>query len=428
MIVDIPYGMRRIKADIPNCLGVLEPASYRPSKKEEEIIEEAVFNPIGTKRLKEIAVNGKNAVIVVNDLTRPDPAEIMVKSVLDELWQGGLKNQDITIVIATGNHRPMNEEEIKEKLGISTNNQIKCLNHDCMDPSNMKYFGRTKRGMPVYVNKIVGSADIKIVTGLIMPHQSAGFSGGRKSIVPGVSGIETLKIHHSFPIRPIEPIMGEIIDNPFHEEAMEGARMVGVDFMVNTIQNERHEVIYAVAGDLEEAYYKGVEYSRKIWEVEIARKADVVVTSPGGYPRDIDLHQAQKALASAELTVKSNGVIILVAECREGIGKFADILRNANTPLDVVEMFKREGYTKKATSKAFMFARAMLDHMIIIVNDVLTKDTLESMFFIPAGSVEEAINIALKEMGKDAEFLVLPSGSEIIPKVKGSVGDGENQC
>lgn len=426
MIVEIPYGLRRIRTDVPNCLGVFEPIHCEPEITDEKTIKRAVLNPIGTNRLKEIACGRKNAAIVVNDLTRPCPVRIMLEQILDELYQGGLKDGDITIVIATGNHRPMNEEEIKKMLGADIYNRIRCLNHDCMDYANMKFYGKTKKGIPIYVNKVVGCADLKIITGLIAPHQSAGFSGGRKSIIPGVSGIKTLSTHHSFPVRPIEPIMGQIKDNPFHEEAMEGAKMVGIDFIVNTIQNEKHEVIYAVAGDLEEAYYAGVELSRKLWEIVIPRKADVVITSPGGYPRDIDLHQAQKALAAAELTVKNKGVIILVAECREGIGKFENILKEAKTPLNVIERFKKEGYTEEATSKAFMLARAIVNHKLIIVNDVLSKQRLDSMFFIVAENIEEAINIALKEKGENAEFLVLPSGSEVIPKMKGSVENEEN--
>lgn len=422
MIAEIPYGEVKIRVDVPNCLGVYGSVYSKTVLNEtKKTIKRAIENPIGTQRLKEIACGKKNAVIVVNDLTRPCPVSIMVEQILDELYMAGIKDEDIKILIANGNHRPMTEEEIKKMLGDEVYNRIKCLNHDCMDHSTMRYFGTTKRGVPIYVNRIVGDADLKITTGLIMPHQSAGFSGGRKSIIPGVSSIETLRVHHSFPIRPFEPTMGMIEGNSFHEEAMEGAKMVGVDFIVNTVQNEHGETVNAVAGDLERAYHAGVRLCKKIWEVPIPQKVDVVITSPGGYPRDIDLHQSQKAMASAERIVKDNGIIILVAECREGIGKFENILKEAKTPLDVVELFNREGYTKDATSKAFMLARAMLHHRLIIVNDFWPESVFQSIFFTVAQSVEEAINIALMVMGKDADFIVLPKGSGIIPKMKGGV-------
>ena len=419
LVVNIPFGDSKIIATIPNCIGISEPMYVKPSKSQEEAIHKAVLTPIGTRKLSEIAREKTTAAIVIDDLTRPCPTKIMVEEILKELHLGGIKDENIALVVATGNHRAMTEQEFEMILGTKICSKLKHINHNCLDSSSLKYYGITKMGVPVYVNKVVAEADVKITTGLITPHQGAGFSGGRKSIIPGISGLETLHIHHSFPIRSFEPSMGRIHGNPFHEEALEGAKMVGVDFILNVVTNLNNEVMYAVAGDIEEAFYAGVKLSRRLWEVPIERLADVVITSPGGYPRDIDLHQAEKAVASAELAIKESGIIILVAECRDGIGKFGEWLKEAESPSDVIERFKREGFTQEASSKAFMYARAMSKHKLIIVNKSIAKEELRSMFFIPAESIDEAIQIALKEKGNEAEFLVMPHGSEIIPKVKG---------
>lgn len=415
MIVSIPYGKKVLKADVPNCIGICEPQDIKPPADEKQIIGEAIRNPIGKERLKEIAKGKRTAAIVINDVTRPCPTRVMVEQILEELHCAGMEDGGITIVVATGNHRPMTEEEFRQVLGEELCGRIRRISHDCMDAGAMKKLGTTKRGMPVYVNRTVVDADVIITTGLIAPHQSAGFSGGRKSIVPGVSGIETLMVHHSFPIRPIAPQMGKLEGNPFHQEAMEGAKMAGVDFIINTVQNSQNRVLYAVAGDLEKAFYAGVELSRKVWGVRIKRLADVVIVSPGGFPRDFDLHQSQKAVASGELAVKKDGIIILVAECPDGIGKFGTALRNANSPGEIIERFKRKGYTKDASSKAFMYARAMLNHQLIIVTDRIDHKDLEQMFFTPTSSLKEAIQIAIEQKGKGAEFLVIPHASEILP-------------
>lgn len=418
MIASIPYGRGTIEVDVPNCIGICEPPNIEPVMDEEKIISQAIRNPIGTKMLREIAEGKETAAIVINDITRPCPTRIMVEQILEELNFGGIEDRNITIVVATGNHRAMTEEEYKAVLGEELCNRLKRASHNCMLANEMVAFGTTRRGVPIYINRIVAEADLVITTGLIAPHQSAGFSGGRKSIVPGVSGIETLTVHHSFPIRPIEPLMGKIEDNPFHEEALEGAKMVGVDFMVNTVQNSENKVLFAVAGDIEKAFYAGVELCKKVWGVLIDRLADVVIVSPGGYPRDIDLHQAQKAVAAGELAVKSDGVIILVAECMDGIGKFGAVLKRASSPAEVIENFKREGYTKDASSKAFMYARAMNNNKLIIVTDRIDHKELEQMFFIPALTLEDAIKTAIEIKGSQADFLVIPHASEILPIVK----------
>jgi nickel-dependent lactate racemase len=398
-------------------MAVLEPKDVPGVKDEQACIREAIRNPIGCRPLAEIARGKKTAAIVVNDITRPCPSQMMVASLLDELHAGGIKDEDVTIVIACGNHRPNTPAELEKMLGKDIVSRIKIVNHSTLDDANMRYLGKTAMGTPIYINRHVADADVKITTGLITPHHAAGFSGGRKSILPGVSGIKTLNIHHSLPIRPYEAAMGWLEGNPFHTESIAAARMVGVDFIINTIDNARRGVVAAVAGDLEAAHAQGVKICRSIWEREIPQMADVTVTCPGGFPRDIDMHQSQKAISCAEKATREGGPIILVAECRDGIGKFGGWLKDAKSLEEVIHRFETEGYTAESSNKAFMYARAMLKHPFILVNSGVSKEELASMFITGADSVEEAVAMATKMVGPDAKYLVIPHASDIIPVV-----------
>lgn len=421
MKAKVPYGETQIEFEIGNCslARVVLPPDTDGVSDAGKAIEDAMEHPIGAPRLRERTKPGQKAVIVVNDVTRPAPTGPMVRAIAGELQMGGVREADITLVVATGNHRGNTADELKAMLGEDVVRRFRIINHDCNNMSQMVYLGDTSMGVPVWVNRAVMDADIKVLTGLITPHHSAGFSGGRKSILPGVSGIETLRIHHSLPIRPFEPAMGWLEGNPFHEQAVEAARMAGVDFMVNTVHNRKKQVIRAVAGDVSEAHVSGARTCRDAWSVPVPEPADIVIASPGGYPRDINLHQAQKAVSCAELFVRRGGVVILVAECRDGTGDFAGWLKAAPNPQAVIERFKREGYTKESSAKAFMFARGLSRFDVIVVSRCLPPGELEEMFMAPAESVEHALKIARTRVGPNPRVVVLPYGSEVMP-----VGNG----
>jgi nickel-dependent lactate racemase len=271
------------------------------------------------------------------------------------------------------------------------------------------------------VNRLVVESDLTILTGSIAPHQTAGFSGGRKSIMPGLASERALRTHHSYPIRSLLPVMGQIEDNAFHQESVAAARMVGVDFIVNSVKNSRGEIAAVVAGDLEAAHLKGVEQCQTAWRVRIDRPVDVAIVSAGGYPKDIDLHQAQKAIAAAELVTRPGGPIILVAECRDGTGKFARALLKAPDPQTMIDRFLAEGFRgDEHTSKAYMFARAILDHPIFVVSDRLSSDEIEGLFMRWAPSVRDALVEALALAGLTPSFLIAPHAVDCLF----SVGSG----
>lgn len=416
--VKLPLGHGEIETRVPNVLKIAVPKHMEGVADARMEIRRAIQNPIASRRLKEIAKGKHSAAIVVNDITRPYPGGLMVLELADELHEAGFNDDEIFLVVAYGTHRVETREELIQMFGEEVVRRFRFVHHVADDPSTLKVLGKTKYGMTVQINREFAEAEVKILTGLITPHACAGFSGGRKSIVPGISGMECLKLHHSFPVVPADPAMGWLEGNLFHEQALAAARLAGVDFIVNNIDNAKREMVAAVAGDLNEAHLAGTEICKKIWQIRIPTRADVVIVSPGGYPRDFDLHQAQKASSVAELACKKGGHIIVCAEAPDGAAKFGKHLKKAGSPQEVVEMFKRVGMTADATGKAYMWARGMLKHRISIVNSLVSKEELEEMFFHYYPTVDDAIEDSLKLYGEDAIFLVIPYAADIFVTVE----------
>ena len=354
---------------------------------------------------------------MINDITRPAPSREMLAAILAELRIGGIPEAAVTVVIATGNHRPNSPSEIAGMIGEEFARGLRVVNHACEEDGALSAVSDPGVSIPVRVNSHVANASVRILTGLIAPHQAAGYSGGRKSLAPGVAALETIAKHHSFPIRPYDPAMGWMKGNPFHEVAVSVARAVGIDFIVNVVKNCRGEVVHTVAGDLEAAHEAGVQVCEQSWVVTFPQKYAVVIVTPGGCPRDIDLHQAQKAMSTAELVVADGGVIVLIAECQDGIGKFAAWLKGAKSPQEVIERFKREGFTREHSSKAFMCARALAEHPVVVSCSGIRREDLEAMFFRCAQSPQDAVDMALRLKGGTGSVLVLPYAVDCVPKV-----------
>jgi nickel-dependent lactate racemase len=415
--LQLPYGSGTVQVDVPDDSTVAYPRDLPAVDDVYREIRRAIMDPIGCPPLREVASRKSDAVVVINDITRPTPSGAMLKLIVEELQVAGIREDAVTVVIATGNHRPNTPHEIEEMIGPDLARRLRVINHICEDEGTLTFMETTETGLPVRVNSLVARSSLKVLTGLITPHHVAGYSGGRKSVVPAVAGLETIAKHHSFPIRPYYPAMGWMKGNPFHEEAVKVARIVGIDFIVNVVKNWMGQVVRAVAGDLEAAHEVGVCTCEETWVVTFPQKYDVVVVTPGGYPRDINLHQSQKAMSSAELVVSDDGVIVLVAECRDGIGKFADWLKEARTPQEVIERFKREGFTREHSSKAFMCARALAEHPVIAACSGIGKGEIEEMFFHYVPTPQEAVEMALDMRGRDCSVLVLPYSVDCVPKV-----------
>lgn len=417
--ITVPYGKGFQSAYFPEKIDIefIDLQGSDEIYEEEKLLMDAMDNPIGSPRLEEMISIDDKVLIVVNDHTRPGPSKLIVGEIVKRLSKLGLKTNQIRFIIATGSHRASTQEELINILGNEVVNNYEVINHQCKDDNNLVYLGESLYDVPIYVNRALSECTFCIVTGLIAPHHSAGYSGGRKSIVPGLAGFKTLKIHHSLPIRPYEPAMGFIYGNPFHEVALDVAKRTNTKFMVNAVQNPHKQNIAFVAGDLIEAHRKGVDICKEVSEVSIEEKADVVIVSPGGYPRDRNLYQAQKALSVAEKIGNPDCTFILVAESRDGLGEgvLKEWLSEANNPQEVIERFKSEGYDV-GSNKAFMYARAMLKGKVIVVSEYLSKEELEEMMLDWAPTLQSAVDMALKRKEPN-KALILPNAVNIIPKI-----------
>ena len=417
MQVQLPYGRGSVEVTVPDESTVTYPRELPRVPDVGAEIRRAMATPIGSPPLREVASGKRDAVVVVNDITRPAPSREMLAGILEELRIAGIPETAVTVVIATGNHRPNTPDEIARMIGEEYARALRVVNHACEDDSALTAISAPGVEIPIRVNTHVARASVRILTGLIAPHQAAGYSGGRKSLTPGVAALETIAKQHSFPIRPYDPAMGWMKGNPFHEVAVTVARTVGIDFIINVVKNCKGEVVRAVAGDLVAAHEAGVAVCEQSWVTTFPQKYDVVIVTPGGFPRDIDLHQAQKAMSTAEQVAADGGVIVLLAECADGIGKFAAWLKGAKSPHAVIERFKREGFTREHSSKAFMCARALAKHPVVVYCAGIPKAELEAMFFRPGETPQAAVDTALQMKEDGCRVLVLPYAVDCVPKI-----------
>ena len=415
--IKVPYGTAYQEADLPDQIPVqvINPTCPRVEATAETLIEAALDHPIGSPRLEELARPEDHVLLIVNDQTRPGPNAEMAAAVVRRLNGCGVPDSQITILIATGSHRAPTDAELTTLVGRDLMQRIRVVSHDCKQ--NNVCIGNTESGVPLYVDRLAAEASFIVTTGLIAPHKAAGFSGGRKSIVPGVAGIETLHIHHSLPIRPVEPALGWFEENPFHKVALEAARRVNVRFILNAVQDTQKQNIAFVAGELDEAHCAGVRICREHNTVECDRRADVIIASPGGAPRDCNLYQTQKALATAEVFAEKTGevVFILTARAEDGIGpdRFQEWLIEGKTPDDVIERFRREGFDV-GTNKAFEYARARKKGRIIIVSENVDPDRLHAMKLDWAPTLQAAVDMTLQAF-TPRQVIVLPKAVSLIP-------------
>lgn len=418
--ISIPYGTTTQEAVLDDgySVQIIDPVCEAVACPVEGLIEDALEHPIGSRKLEEMVTKDTRVTIIVNDNTRPGPSAEIVDALVKRLNRCHIPDRQLQFVVATGSHRASTPGELKRILGETYYKRIAVRNHDCMDGDHV-YMGETESGLPIWIDRAVAEAEFIITTGLIVPHHSAGFSGGRKSIVPGVAGIDTLKIHHSLPIRPFEPSMGFMEENPFHLAALEAAKKTKVRFCINIVQDAHKQNIACVAGDLQKAHECGVAISRQVSTVEVDRLADIVVVSPGGFPRDSDLYQAQKALAVGEVFGKKKGcTFILCARAEEGIGEglFRQWLTQADTPEEVIERFQKEGFNP-GNNKAFMYARALTKGKVVIVSDQLQQSEVNEMMLELAPTLQQALDEAC-EGNTSKNIVVLPKAVNIIPKIK----------
>lgn len=399
----LPYGKNQISVDIPSKYNVrvVKPDKAAAVADETKEIERALKAPVNSRRLSDIARAGKRAAIIVNDRTRPTPTARLLPPLFSELKECGV--EDVTIVFGLGIHRKQTEDEKRAILG-ELYGRVKSVENDVND---CVYLGATKRGTPVEVFKPVVDADIVICTGTIEFHYYAGYSGGAKSILPAVSSKRSVDANHALMLDP-KSCAGRL-DGPLREDIEEAGEMLGIDFILNVVLNDRKEIVFAAAGNYIDAHRKGVEFLDKFQKVKV-EPADILIVSPGGYPKDIDIFQSHKALEHAKNAVREGGSIILVAECKEGYGNrvFEEWLKYDKD--EVIEKFK-SGFVMgghKAALIAVLTKRADL-YLVSSLPDEMAKRA----YFIPA-TLENALKTALAKHGENARIVVMPYGGSTL--------------
>jgi len=415
----LPYGKTEVCIRIPtrNFLGSIEPHEKPGVPDAKAEIERALKEPVGSKRLSEIVKPEHKVAIVVDDATRPAPSHLMVPPILDELNTAGVKDENVTVIFACGTHRAVTQEEAVRLLGEAVLNRVKAISHNCR-AQDLVYVGTTpKYGTKVYLNRVFAEANVRILTGDVGFHYYAGYGGGRKSVLPGVSGEETIKNNHAMILHP-DAKTGVLKGNPIHEDMVEAARLAKVDFILNVVANSKGEIVKAFAGDLEQAFYEGVKVVDEMYRVTVDRKADIVVVSPGGEPADLNLFQAYKGVDSALEIVKRGGVIILVAECPEGHGNqvFYDWMVKFKDLKAVEKEIKRNFVL--GGHKAYYLMKALQKVQIILVSAMPDYYATSIFKLKTARAVNDALNDAFNIAGKNARVWVMPYGNFTLPEVK----------
>lgn len=412
MKIELGFGKGVQAVEIPdkNLRGILTPNDVPHGLMGEEEVRRALSAPIGTPPLREIVKPGEKIAIITSDITRPMPTYTVMPALLDELYAAGMKPEDITLVFALGSHRKHTEEERRHLAGDRAFQEIHCVDGDVSD---VVHLGTTSRGTPVDIVRVVAEADRRICLGNIEYHYFAGYSGGAKAIMPGVSTRDAIQANHC---RMVEPsaCAGKLDGNPVREDIEEAAAMVGVDFIVNVVLDAHKEIIRAVAGDAVKAHRAGCAFLDTLYRKELSRRADIVLVSQGGAPKDLNLYQTQKALDNAKHAVKTGGVVVLIGSCREGLGEkvFEQWLTQAPTPRSLIDRIQKE--FRLGGHKAAAIAMVLEEADIYLVSD-LDDDLVRSLFMTPFHTVQEAYDAAARRCGSGATVLAMPYGGSTLP-------------
>lgn len=390
----------------------------------EKVIKKALDNPTASPRLKEIVKEGETAAVVISDITRSwQQIDKILSFIIAELESGGIKLEDINILAATGSHRFHTESEIETLLG-DYYGKVKFSDHNGEDKKGLKYLGDTSYGTPVWINKLALEADRLILTGGIIFHDIAGFAGGRKSILPGIAAYESIMKNHSLAMAEDEGAgiketvtNNHLEDNPVNLDMIEAAEMVDVDFILNVIPDADGGIAAAVAGNLFKAHQKGCEICAELFGIEMEEKAELVFASCGGYPKDINLYQGSKSLVNAAQAVKENGYLILLSECREGIGhpEVEEIIQNYNDNLAREKVLRANFTISRYTG--YLITKEIEDINLILVSK-LDKSILSSTNIKAVKTLKDALKIVEAEFDELPQSYIMPAAANTLPIFK----------
>ncbi len=393
-----------------NLVGILTANEMEHAHGGEEAVRYALANPIGAPALRTLVKPGQKIAIVISDISRPVPSWEVLPSILEELFAAGCDAKDVTVVSALGSHRPHTEAEMRHLVGDKVYETVRCVDSD---PNDCIHMGTTDKGTPVDITRTVAEADFRICTGNIEFHYFAGYSGGAKAIMPGVSTHDAIQANHRMMVEEAA-CAGNLVGNPIREDIEQAGAICGIDYIVNVVLDEHKHIVYAVAGDVTKAHRDGCAYLDKMYRKTIPERADIVLVSQGGAPKDANLYQVQKALDNAKHAVKKGGTIILMGACNEGLGSktFESWLLNAPTAESMIErvhkQFQLGGH--KAAAIAMVLQNASID----LVSE-MDDEFVRSIFLNPQPNAQKALDEALAKYGPKATVLAMPFGGATLP-------------
>ena len=418
--IDVPYDRTKLHISLPEeCVaGVLEghQSEFKAEGTQEQLIEQALDNPHSSPTLEELCRNKRDIVIISSDHTRPVPSKVTMPILLRRIHAAAPQAR-VRILVATGMHRPSTHEELVDKYGAGIVANEEIVMHVATDDEAMAHIGTLPSGGSCIINRIAAQADLLLAEGFIEPHFFAGFSGSRKSVLPGIASYKTIMYNHNGQfIHDSHSRAGVLDGNQVHKDMMAAAEMAGLKFILNVVLNGNHEVIGAFAGDIHDAHKAGCDFVKKLAGVQ-AVPCDVAITTNGGYPLDQNIYQAVKGMTAAEATLDEGGVIISIAGCSDGHGGegfYRNIADNDPAEFEKSCITRAKSDTLADQWTAQIFARILAHHPVILVTDLCDHDMIRAMHMTPANTVDEAIAIARDLKGADAKFAIIPDGLGVV--------------
>ena len=415
------------KVENGRLIGVYGPPLSKDAGLDDVALKERIRNPIGTPSLQEISKGAEKVLIVTDDNTRHTPLHRVLPLILEELADAGVSDSSVRILIGLGTHRAMSEEEIRRKFGDELTSRFEILNHEWKNPAKLTSLGQSELGFEVLMNREILGADFLISVGSIIPHATAGFSGGAKSVMPGICGEATIAASHW---AALDYEMSEILGNfgnKVREAFVRIARRAGLRFIVNTIMLDEERIYDAVAGDVEAAHEAGCQRCLDLYGAPVPVKAEVVVAE--AHPVDVDLRQAIKAVCAADVVCRDGGVIILAADCREGISpQFPSFERYGFKDPDALYRKVEAGeFREKLLAYTLVAIGRIISKRVkgILVSPHIGREVAERMGFGWAGSIEVAVDGALDSTGSDSKVIVLRQAGQIMPVISCITAEGE---
>lgn len=428
MDIKLPYSREGMTLHLEETLDyeILESSIQsmpKSTRSEDELVLDAMAHPIGSQSLSSLAEGRQRIVIICSDHTRPVPSRHIIPFMLREIREGNPK-ADITLLIATGFHRATTKEELIGKFGEEIVAKEKIVVHDSSDMDAMSNLGTLPSGAPLLINKIAAEADLLVSEGFIETHFFAGFSGGRKSVLPGVSSrVTVLGNHCSAFIDSPYSRTGILENNPIHKDMIAAAKMAKLAYIVNVVIDADKKIVHAVAGSADKAHAAGCQFLGQYCQVTPKKPADIAISTNGGYPLDQNMYQSVKGMTAAEAACKDGGIIIMVADCGDGSGGegFYNALKNCESPQALMDEILKvpQNETKPDQWEYQIQSRILIHHKVIYVMCEKYRGMAKEMGFQTAPDVNVALQMALQEKGRDAHIAVIPDGVSVMVRQTG---------